>query len=484
MRKYLGLVLVGAMVAFGAGCSDDDGSGGSGGSGTGGSGTGGTGGGGTGGSPGGLDLCAENGGSGTIEFPQEITEDTVLTPDCDYLLTENVGSTFVTNGAVLTVEPGVTVRGEQAAALIVTTEGRIEAEGTSDDPIVFTSSAPVGARNPGDWGGVVLLGKSRVNRLIPDGCDGTAGECTDSIEGIEPDAELGTFFGGNDDTHNCGTLRYVRIEYAGFIFGEDNELNALTVGACGSDTTLEYIQLHRGEDDGLEFFGSTADAQYILVTGTGDDGLDTDQSYSGTISNAIVHHFAGRSDDPRGIEADNWNSNQNAEPRSNPTFQYVTLIGDAGSAAENTQQGAVLRRGTFGTIDGAVIVDFNRAGVDIRDSAWAQDGGYPDNLNVTNTCFNNNGPDLPTDDPVPCPADPDDANSDCNDQDGEGNAFPEDTDLATGNFLGEDPQLGDVSGAVDGSGTPDYSVSNGNCMGAFAPDGTDWTQGWTEYSAN
>jgi hypothetical protein len=475
------------MVVFGAGCSDDSGGtggsgtggSGTGGSGTGGSGTGGSGTGGTGGSSGGIDLCADAGGSGTVEFPQEITEDTRLTPDCDYLLTENVGSTFVTNGAVLTIDPGVTVRGEQAAALIVTTEGRIEADGSAEAPIVFTSAAPVGARNPGDWGGVVLLGRSRINRLIPDGCDGTAGECTDSIEGIEPDAELGTFFGGDDDAHNCGTLRYVRIEYAGFIFGEDNELNALTVGACGTQTTLEYIQLHRGEDDGLEFFGSTADAQYILVTGTGDDGLDTDQSYSGTISNAIVHHFAGRSDDPRGIEADNWNANQNAEPRSNPTFQYITLIGDAGSAQENAQQGAVIRRGSFGTIEGGVIVDFNRAGVDIRDSAWAQSGGYPDNLNVTNTCFNNNSPNLPTD--VDCGGA---GEEDCNDEDPTEGFFPEDVNLATGNFLEEDPQLGDVSGAVDGSGSPDYSVGNSNCMGAFAPDGTDWTAGWTEFSVN
>lgn len=471
MKKYLGIVIVGAMLAFGAGCDSESGSnGGSGGA----AGTGGTA-----GSGGGQDLCASNGGSGEITLPAELSEDTHLDSDCSYLLSQ---TTFVTAGTT-TIEAGTEIFGEPAAGFIVTTEGRIDAIGTAADPIVFSSSAPTGARAPGDWGGVVLLGKAKINRVNPDGCDGTMGECTDTIEGLDPSEGRGTF-GGNDDSHDCGTLKYVRIEFAGFTFGDDNELNSLTVGGCGSDTTIEYVQAHRGEDDGLEFFGGTADAQYILVSGTGDDGLDTDQGYTGTISNAIVHHFAGRSDDPRGIEADNWKTNRDVEPRSAPTFAYVTLIGDAESASAQTEQGVVLRRGSFGVLDGLVVVDFNKAGVDLRDDAWDKTGGWGTGLLVQNSCFDNNSPNYPED--VGC--DLEDPTSDCNDSDdGDPEAFfAENSEITMEglNNLEEDPQLGDVSGAEDGSSVPDYSVANANCMGAFAPSGTDWTTAWTAFPAN
>ena len=479
MSKYLGFVLVGAMVAFGPGCSDDGGTGGTGGTG---GGTGGTAGDGGNGGGGEVDLCAENGGSGEITFPEEITQDTFLSADCEYLLSQGVGSTFVTSGATVRIEEGVTVFGEQEAACIVTKSGRVEAEGSATNPIVFTSAAPEGSRMPADWGGIVLLGLAKINRVNPDGCDGTNGECTDTIEGLDPREGRGTF-GGNDDAHDCGTLRYVRIEFAGFTFGLDNELNTLTLGGCGTGTTLEYIQAHRGEDDGLEFFGGTADAQYVVVSGTGDDGLDTDQGYSGTISNAIVHHFAPRSGDPRGIESDNWSTNNNVAPRTGATFENVTLIGDA-----QTDQGVVLRRGSFGVIDGGVIVDFAASGVDYRDAAWDQ-AGADAGLTLTNTCMNGNSPDLPTD--VNCVSDGEggsEGDEDCNDWDmlgdvtDEASFFAEDTELAPGVTV-VDPGLGDVSGAANG-GTPDYSVSNASCAGAFAPDGTDWTTGWTAYPAN
>lgn len=474
MKKYLALVLVGAMAAFGAGCSDDGGGGG--GAGTGGTGgSGGSGGtGNTGGGGGTTDFCANNGGTGEITLPEEIDGDAYLDSDCTYLLEQ---TTFVLSGTT-TIEAGTTIFGEPAAAFIVTTGGKVEAVGTAETPIVFTSSAPVSSRAPGDWGGVVLLGLAKINRINPDQCDGTNGECTDTIEGLDPSEGRGTF-GGNDDTHDCGTLQYVRIEFAGFTFGDDNELNTLTLGGCGSDTTLEYIQAHRGEDDGLEFFGGTANAQYVLVSGTGDDGLDTDQGYTGTISNAIVHHFAGRSDDPRGIEADNWQTNRDVEPRSNPTFEYVTLIGDADAPTAQTDQGMVFRRGTFASVSGSVIVDFNKAGVDLRDDAWANASWDPATT-IAGNCFDNNSPDFPED--VDCGGG---AEEDCNDSDsGTPEAFfPEDTELGPVNSS-EDPELGDVSGALDGSSTPDYSVSNANCMGAFAPSGTDWTTGWTSFPEN
>jgi len=479
MKNLIGIILVGAMVAFGAGCSDDGTSGGTGGTG---GGTGGTGGGG-GGSV--VDLCADAGGSGQVLITEEeITDDTLLTADCNYVLTQE---TYVV-GATLSIDPGVTVRGDNGSALIITTSGQIDARGTEDAPIVMTSSRAEGERLTGDWGGLVLLGNARLSWGNAE-CDGELGECVANIEGL-PETENRGRYGGDDDTHDCGTLTYTRIEFAGFRFGQDNELNGLTVGGCGSETELDYIQVHRGLDDGVELFGGTAAISHVIVSGTGDDGIDWDQGFNGSVTNFIVHHFAGSSDDPRGIEADNFSSNNNVQPRSAPQVQYGTVVA---TAATTNNEGIVLRRGTWGSLDGLVVSGWNRAGVDIRDGAWDVAGGWPDGLLVTNSCFDNNTPDFPED--VGCMEDPDDpgnptGDEDCNDYSGSGdfsdlaNYFPENTNMPAQNNLEEDPGLGDFSGAVDGSGTPDYSVSNANCEGAFAPSGDDWTTGWTAFPAD
>lgn len=459
MRKYMGAILVGAMLAFGPGCGDDDNGGGTGG---------------TGGSGGEIDLCAANGGSGQVLInTEEITQDTRLTADCTYVLTREV---YVV-GATLSIEAGVTVLGNNGSALIITTSGQIDAQGNASEPIVMTSSRPDGERQTGDWGGLVLLGEARLS-WGNEQCDGTAGECVANIEGL-PATEGRGEFGGNDDSHDCGTVRYTRIEFAGFRFGQDNELNGLTVGGCGSETTLEYIQVHRGLDDGVEFFGGTADIQYVIVSGTGDDGIDWDQGYTGSVMNFIVHHFAGSSDDPRGIEADNFRDNNDVEPRSAPQVMNGTLVATEGTS---NQQGIVLRRGTWGQLDGLVVSGWARAGIDIRDGAWDESGGWPTGLLVENSCFNANSPNFPVDSPDCSVADPDD----CNDESAQnpGTYFPEDTNMPAQGNLEVDPGLGDFSGAVDGSATPDYSVSNGSCAGAFAPSGTDWTTGWTAFPAD
>ncbi|MGB8332613.1 MAG: hypothetical protein WCE62_20990, partial [Polyangiales bacterium] len=264
MTKYVGLTLVGVMLAIGAGCGDDS------------SGTGGTGGGGGG-------LCATAGE--TVTLPTDISEDLTLTSDCTYRIAQTV---FVTGGT-LTIEEGTRLIGDNAAGLIVTRGGMIDAQGSASAPIVFTSSAPVGSRQPGNWGGVVLLGSAPLSWGNA-ACGGDTGvTCEGSIEGISEQDNRGTY-GGTDPASDCGTLRYVRIEFAGYTFGEDNELNALTLGGCGTDTTLEYLQLHQGEDDGVEFFGGTASISNFVVSATGDDGLDWDQGWQGEATNFIVDH--------------------------------------------------------------------------------------------------------------------------------------------------------------------------------------------------
>jgi hypothetical protein len=381
-------------------------------------------------------------------------------------------------GSTLAISAGASIRGADQSALIITRGAEIDARGTVDNPIVMTCAAAEGARAPGCWGGLALLGEAVVNRGV-----GTCGEgtnpfvpCEDNLEGL-PATDPRSLFGGEDDGSSCGTVEYTRIEFAGNEISQDNELNGLTVGGCGSGTTLDFIQVHLGLDDGVEFFGGTSNISHVIVDGMGDDGIDWDQGYTGTITNFISHHYNGSSDDPRGIEADNFGTNTNLTPRSAPTVNFGTVVANPGASHD---QGIVLRRGTWGVLDGIVVLNYNTAGgIDIRDDGWdAATGGWPNELSVTNSCFFDNDPNYPVD--VDCGGPNEE---DCNDESTEnpGAFFPENVDIAgaAGN-LEEDPEIGDYEVAATG-GTPNYSLGNDNCAGAFAPDGTDWTEGWTAF---
>jgi hypothetical protein len=460
------------MVAFGAGCDDSSSSGG----------TGATGGDGGDGGDGGTGATGGDGDCVILIEDEEISEDTAWDrPECDYVLTTIV---YVVD-ATLTISPGVTVKGDIGSALIIARGSEIIAEGTAEAPIVMTSSRAEGARNTGDWGGLALLGNAVINRGLGT-CGGDTGTvCEDNLEGL-PAQEGRAIFGGDDDASSCGSLEYVRIEFAGNEIAPNNELNGLTLGGCGSGTNLDFIQVHRGLDDGVEFFGGTASISHVIVDGMGDDGVDWDQGYRGTVSKFISHHYAGRTDDPRGIEADNFGTNTALTPRSAPTVEYGTIVADAGATHD---QGVVLRRGTWGNIMGLVVEGYDtNVGIDIRDDGWAgMDGGWPNELVVSGSCFFGNEKNYPED--VNCVSDGEggsDGDEDCNDWnttgdvEDEANYFAENTMMPMQNNLEEDPETGDYSAAATG-GTPDYSVGNSNCMGAFAEDGMDWTAGWTAF---
>ncbi len=164
------------------------------------------------------------------------------------------------------------MKGNADTSLVVTTTARLEAVGTAAAPIVFTSNEPVGQRGPGNWGGIVLLGNAPLN--VEGG--------SESIEGFPAGAER-TVYGGADAAHDFGTLKYARVEFAGFELERDNELNALTVGGCGTGTEIDYVQVHLGADDGVEMFGGTADLRHIVITQPDDDGLDWDFGWTGTV---------------------------------------------------------------------------------------------------------------------------------------------------------------------------------------------------------
>lgn len=408
--------------------------------------------------------CPAVGDRPIVNVADDITADADWDCNSLYVLQDQI---YVTNDAVLSIGPGTVIHGgaggdEGQNALIVTTEGSIEAAGTSVDPIVFTSANPEGAAAPGDWGGVVLLGRAPIN--VSGG--------TNLIEGLDPSESRGEY-GGDDAAHDCGTLSYVRIEYAGFLFGTDNELNGLTIGGCGTDTELDFIHVHAGKDDGIEFFGGTAGISHAVISQVGDDGLDWDEGWQGDVQFLVIQQ------DPagdRGIEADNLGSNQDTTPRSSPTIWNMTIVG---ASADN--DGLRLREGTAGTIKNSII--FN----------------YPDStcsrVDNSSTIRVANSGELVIEDSIVGPC---------------GTAFdftPDDGDTTTTftgdwealNDLTSDPMMADptnlaapsflpngFSPAGDAEAFPAPGAgfdANATFAGALEPGCWDWTAGWTAYPA-
>ena len=185
------------------------------------------------------------------------------------------GTIFVRNNAILTIPAGTLIKSNVAStALIVTRGAKLNAIGTATSPIVFTSKNAAGSRNRGDWGGILLLGKGRYN--LNNGVN--------YIEGVSQTEE--TKYGGglspvNDD--NSGTLKYVRIEFAGYVFSENNELNGLTMGGVGSGTTIDYVQVSYSNDDSFEWFGGSVNCKHLVAFAGLDDDFDTDNGFNGNV---------------------------------------------------------------------------------------------------------------------------------------------------------------------------------------------------------
>jgi hypothetical protein len=255
-----------------------------------------------------------------------------------YLL---AGPVYVAGG-VLNVEAGTVVLADKGGqgTLIVLPEGRINANGNAMLPIVFTSAQDVGDRAPGDWGGLVLSGNAPVGGAPREG-EGDSGS-----------------YGGDDPGHDCGTLRYVRVEFAGIRFSTENELNGIAVQGCGTQTTIDHVQVHFNSDDGLEFFGGTADAKYVLITNAEDDSLDWTFGWQGRLQFLVA--IQGGSEADNGIEADNDENNANLQPRSNPTIYNATFVGAKGTGAQlNNEAGLLLRRGTGATLRNLIVTNFS-----------------------------------------------------------------------------------------------------------------------------
>lgn len=296
-------------------------------------------------------------GDGVVTVNADITTATTWKADKIYLLKGNV---FVTSNATLTIEPGTIIKGDKATkgALIVTRGAKIQAVGTADKPIVFTSNVASGGRSQGDWGGVILLGKApnNVGASVP-------------IEGISDATDKGKH-GGTDAADNSGTLKYVRIEYAGIALSPDNEINGLTFGSVGSGTTIEYVEVYRSGDDAFEWFGGSVSAKHLLAIDSWDDDFDTDNGFSGKIQFGLAQRLAATADvsGSNGFESDNNATGTNGTPQTSAVFSNMTILGpvefiktptaNPPGVNANFQHGAQIRRNSAISILNSVIVGY------------------------------------------------------------------------------------------------------------------------------
>jgi len=322
-------------------------------------------------------------GTSNVNVNTNITNNTTWTANNVYLLQ---GQIYVKNGATLTIEPGTIIMGDKAtpgSGLFITQGSQLVANGTASQPIVFTSNQAPGARGAGDWGGIILLGRAANNQ--PSGIA--------NIEGIAPSAD--TQFGGGsnpDDNDNSGSLSYVRIEFPGYVYQTDKEINGITLGSVGAATTLNHIQVSFSNDDAFEWFGGKVNARYLVSYRNLDDDFDTDYGFRGMIQFGLIVRDPNIADNPsistsEGFESDNDATGSAATPKTAPIFSNITAIGPfrgntGATIASGYRRGARLRRNTATSIYNAIFMDFPR-GLHI-DAVAAENNATNNLLNYEN----------------------------------------------------------------------------------------------------
>jgi len=424
-------------------------------------------------------IDAPPGGGQTIRLNDNITANTTFTADNTYVI-PRLKQLFVEAGATLTIEPGTQIQGEQGAMLVITRGARIMAAGTVDKPIVLTSSQPSGSKTAGWWGGLLILGAApnnvNANALAP-----TQEATFEAFTTAIPEGK----FGGSDPHDNSGVLRYVRIEFAGFNFVADREFNNLTLCGVGDATTIDYVQIHGGSDDGLELFGGTVNVKHIVSSQNQDDGFDTDNGWNGKAQFIIVQnvsHPAALPEASNGYESDNHGTaaSYTAVPRTLPTISNVTLIGDH-SYAGVASYAAVFRRGTGGHYANHIWLGFP-LGPEIRDQetlAQATAG----NLEIRNSMFFGNDRDATNLPLAQAAGDIDESaflNAAHND------TFAVDPGLPAAATSKTAPDFKPTAGAAALTGglppTDAFFDQTATFRGAIGT--VDWTAGWTKYPQN
>lgn len=288
-----------------------------------------------------------------------ITQNTTWTSNNTYLLS---GTVYVDSGVILTIQPGTIIRGNDSIAnssLIVKKGGKLIAQGTSTNPIVFTSNKPIGSRSVGDWGGIILLGKATMN------------QGSGLIEGLAAISDHQ--YGGSDDNDNSGILSYVRIEYGGYVFAQNREINGLTMGAVGSGTQVDHIQCSYTNDDAFEWYGGSVNCKYLVSYRTVDDDFDSDFGYHGLVQYGLSvrdpqlgdpsFSLPSGASTSEGFESDNDANGSTLQPFTNATFSNFTMIGPFRGNNNSTvhpafRRGARIRRNSQIKIINSIISDW------------------------------------------------------------------------------------------------------------------------------
>ena len=311
-----------------------------------------------------------------VQVTENITQDVTWSSDTTYELATRVS---VTNGATLTIEPGTVIKGQEgqqanAKALVIADDGKINAVGTPDKPIIFTakadnvSSGEIASPNTdptqsGLWGGVIVLGKAPISAETNE--DGQR-----SIEGIPTDDPT-SFFGGSNPAHSSGTLKYISIRHGGTNIGQGNEINGLTLGGVGTGTTVEHIEVVANQDDGIECFGGTVNLSNTVVWNQEDDAYDMDQAYKGTLDNIIA--VEGANSD-HGFELDG--------PEGTQTGTYTLKNATIKGATGTDNQYADLRDGCQTNLENIYFFNFPAdATFEINDKGTSEN--YLNNGTVT-----------------------------------------------------------------------------------------------------
>jgi hypothetical protein len=295
----------------------------------------------------------------TTTLTGNINTTTTLTSDKVWTLK---GYVYVTDGAKLIIQPGTTIVSDVAekGALCIERGSQIIAEGTQSKPIVFTSGRPEGQRTPGDWGGIVILGRAKTNR-----------SSEPTIEG-----GIGRPYGGTNDSDNSGVMRYVRIEYAGIAALPNSEINALTLGGVGNGTILENIQTIYANDDAFEFFGGNVNGKNLYSFATADDDFDFDFGYTGTITNGVAKRdpqFVDSGDAGNGVECDNDGTGSAAQPYTHPKLFNMILVGpNVSTALANHNLGLRFRRSTQFTMKNSIVWGWMKGGLSLESNETAQ----------------------------------------------------------------------------------------------------------------
>jgi len=301
-----------------------------------------------------------------VNVTADITASTTWTTGKTYKIT---GLIYVRNNATLTIQPGVIIKGLSSVngtALIVTRGSKLNAIGTAANPIVFTSGKTVAeGRQPGDWGGIILLGRAGFN----------TNNGVNNIEGITANAN--TEYGGglspiqNDDS---GTLKYVRIEFGGYVFSPNNEINGLTMGAVGSGTTIDNVQVSYSNDDAFEWFGGSVNCKHLVSFRNLDDDFDTDNGYKGIVQYGLIVRDPSIADNPSVSTSESFESDNNAAGTASGTgldttsgiFTNITSVGPSARAALSPtttvavghERALRLRRATQLKVYNSIFMDF------------------------------------------------------------------------------------------------------------------------------